>query len=194
LKRSQDASCMVFPSSRLVFSSFSSTKLTISQRGFTNPPPKTDSAREAVKSFYCELCTRGYARAPDYEAHLSSYDHSHKQRLKDMRTLSKDPAAGTKARKEEKRERERSGLISIKLGGGGSAEAAGGGGEKKGGFKKSGFKSAFTPAEGLQAEDEVLNDEPIKVADKKVLDEDLGVESDTEDEGYEVYDPRFPTD
>jgi hypothetical protein len=30
------------------------TKLTV-QRGFTNPAPKTESAREAVKSFYCMI-------------------------------------------------------------------------------------------------------------------------------------------
>jgi hypothetical protein len=105
-----------------------------------------------------------------------------------MRTLSKDPLASTKARKEEKRNQEKSGLISIKLGGEG--------GEKKGGFKKSGFKSAFTPA---STGDEVKIDKPeiredSLVGKKLVVNEGLGVESDTDDEGYEVYDPRYPTD
>lgn len=51
----------------------------------------------------------------EYEAHLSSYDHSHKQRLKDMRQLTRDPMASSKARKAEAKANSQSGLISIKL-------------------------------------------------------------------------------
>lgn len=96
--------------------------------------------------------------------------------------------AGSKARKEEKRNAERSGLISIKLGG----EA----GEKKGGFKKSGFKSAFVAVgEGdVKMEEEKVDVKQDLGARKVVVDGGLEVESDTEGEGYEVYDPRFPTD
>ncbi|XMA19159.1 hypothetical protein WAI453_011950 [Rhynchosporium graminicola] len=162
-------------------------------RGFTNPAPKTESAREAVRSFYCELCSKGYARMNEYEAHLSSYDHSHKQRLKDMRQLTRDPLASSKARKAEAKANSQSGLISIKLGEGGSS-SGGGGGFKKAGFKKAGFKSAFAPAEG-----EGVNEErPEVMIEKKEVGGSLRIvdqgESDTEDEGYEMYDPRFPTD
>ncbi|KAM3066565.1 hypothetical protein ACMFMG_002279 [Clarireedia jacksonii] len=172
-------------------------------RGFTNPAPKTESAREAVRSFYCELCSKGYARMNEYEAHLSSYDHSHKQRLKDMRQLTRDPMASSKARKAEAKANSQSGLISIKLGGDAGTNtgtaASGGGGFKKGGFKKAGFKSAFTPAEG-DAADATVKEE---VEEQKT---DLGTgllrekgeddESDTDDSayGYELYDPRHPTD
>jgi hypothetical protein len=110
---------------------------------------------------------------PDYEAHLSSYDHAHKQRLRDMKQLTRDPMASSKARKAEAKANAGSGLISIKLGGDSAA-----GGQKKGGFKKSGFKSAFIPAEPEE---------------QKVV-RDINEESDTDDEGYEHYDPRFPTD
>ena len=131
----------------------------------------------------------------EYEAHLSSYDHSHKQRLKDMRQLTRDPMASTKARKAEAKANSQSGLISIKIGGEGGA-GGGGGGFKKGGFKKAGFKSAFTPAEGEGGpaeEKEEKVDSGVKMGGGgKVLEE--GVESDTEDEGYEMYDPRHPTD
>lgn len=89
----------------------------------------------------------------EYEAHLSSYDHSHKQRLKDMRQLSRDPLASTKARKAEAKANSQSGLISIKLGGD-SGTSGGGGGFKKAGFKKAGFKSAFAPAEGVPLREE----------------------------------------
>ncbi|KAK6839421.1 hypothetical protein PG987_005287 [Apiospora arundinis] len=179
----------------------------------TLPQAQTASARAARQSFYCELCAKGYSRMNDYEAHLSSYDHSHRQRMKDMKQMVKDPTAGARARKAEARA---DGIISIKLGAaaaggagdGDAATAAGGsssnnntsnagGGFKKGGFKKSGFKSASAPVGG-SAEDKVKEEEKQVGTEtqlgkeKKVLrDED---ESDTEDEGYEVYDPRHPTD
>lgn len=130
----------------------------------------------------------------EYEAHLSSYDHSHKQRLKDMRQLSRDPLASTKARKAEAKANSQSGLISIKLGGD-SGTSGGGGGFKKSGFKKAGFKSAFAPADGEPVKEEEKAEEVRK---KSVpgpsMDEGMEVESDTDDEGYEMYDPRRPTD
>ena len=76
----------------------------------------------------------------DYEAHLSSYDHSHKQRLKDMKAMVRDPAAAARARRQEQKA---DGVISIKLGDAAAtapsssspaAAAAAGGGFKKGGF------------------------------------------------------------
>jgi hypothetical protein len=137
----------------------------------------------------------------EYEAHLSSYDHAHKQRLKDMRQLTRDPMATSKARKAEAKANSQSGLISIKIGGEGGAGGAGGGGAgfKKGGFKKAGFKSAFAPVEGDEEKGEEIG-EKAEVGAKtgvdgvKVPQESGTVESDTEDEGYEMYDPRHPTD
>jgi hypothetical protein len=129
----------------------------------------------------------------EYEAHLSSYDHSHKQRLKDMKQMVRDPQAAARARKQEAKAE---GVISIKLDAGG---AAAGGGFKKGGFKKTGFKAAFVPVEGSSkveaggVQEEAKAVEPIAALGKKGLVEDLA-ESDTEDEGYELYDPRHPTD
>lgn len=129
----------------------------------------------------------------EYEAHLSSYDHSHKQRLKDMRQLTRDPMASEKARKAEAKANAGSGLISIKIGN----EA--GGVVKKGGFKKSGFKSAFAPAETeVPKEQEDARDDNIaakfEIEAKVPGHADEEAESDTDDEGYEMYDPRHPTD
>lgn len=127
----------------------------------------------------------------EYEAHLSSYDHSHKQRLKDMRQLTRDPMASSKARKAEAKANSSAGLISIKLGG--ESSTAGGGFKKVGGgFKKAGFKSAFAPAEGEPVAD-VKSEDVVKVGEKAAQEVD-NIESDTEDEGYELYDPRYPTD
>lgn len=131
----------------------------------------------------------------EYEAHLSSYDHSHKQRLKDMRQLTRDPLASEKARKAEAKANSGAGLISIKLGG----DAVGGsgpGGLKKGGFKKSGFKSAFVPVDAEPVSIEETTTEGAKVSEKEVDVQAVGedVDSDTDNEGCEIYDPRHPTD
>lgn len=134
----------------------------------------------------------------DYEAHLGSYDHSHKQRLKDMKAMVRDPNAGSRARKAEAKA---DGLISIKLPGQEAAPGTAGGGFKKGGFKKSGFKSAFTNVESSGSGStssttekptptHALEPAPVNPG----LQKNLSPESDTEDEGYEVYNPRFPTD
>lgn len=141
----------------------------------------------------------------DYEAHLSSYDHSHKQRLKDMKAMVRDPAAAARARRQEQRAGE--GVISIKLGEAASQASSGGGGGggfKKGGFKKTGFTAAgFGPvgtggpaataaaapaAAGAGREDGAAGVKGLAPTKGEL------VESDTEDEGYEMYDPRRPTD
>lgn len=130
----------------------------------------------------------------EYEAHLSSYDHSHKQRLKDMRQLTRDPLASSKARKAEAKANSQSGLISIKLGGD-SGGSAGGAGFKKAGFKKAGFKSAFAPADGEPVKEEAKVEGASKPTQgSRIVNDGLDFESDTEDEGYEMYDPRHPTD
>ncbi|KZF22689.1 hypothetical protein L228DRAFT_247055 [Xylona heveae TC161] len=114
------------------------------------------------------------------------------QRLKEMKQMQRDPMAASKARRAERKADEKSGLITIKPLKLDSqpASSGSGGGFKKGGFKSafggpkddavpvksSGFKKAFEIEEGSQSE---------KVS--------LQEESDTEDEGYEYYDPRQPT-
>ncbi|CAI0646391.1 unnamed protein product [Colletotrichum noveboracense] len=161
----------------------------------TLPPAQTSSAREALQSFYCSLCSKGYSRMNDYEAHLSSYDHSHKQRLKDMKAMVRDPTAGARARKAEAKA---DGLVSIKLA---SAEqptpATTTGGFKKGGFKKSGFKSAFTPIDtsAVAGQDSPKSklDQPVQ-AGRLCREQDFEYESQTDEEGYQPYDPRHPTD
>jgi hypothetical protein len=138
----------------------------------------------------------------DYEAHLSSYDHTHKQRLKDMKAMVKDPTAGARARKAEARA---DGIVSIKLSdaeGAAAAAPVGGAAFKKGGFKKSGFKSAFGATSATAAPSQ--KQEPKSesrgqvgggpAADKGAPLPSRAVDSDSEDEEYERYDPRFPTD
>ncbi|TDZ15046.1 G patch domain-containing protein 8 [Colletotrichum orbiculare MAFF 240422] len=153
----------------------------------TLPPAQTSSAREALQSFYCSLCSKGYSRMNDYEAHLSSYDHSHKQRLKDMKAMVRDPTAGARARKAEAKA---GGLVPIKLVAKEQPQQPQGTGSfKKGGFKKGGFKSAFASAEApADADSSKSKLGQVREADRHgvSLDRNAQAESDTEDEGYQV--------
>ncbi|KAK0717340.1 hypothetical protein B0T26DRAFT_294623 [Lasiosphaeria miniovina] len=170
----------------------------VSKRQQTLPPAQTSSAREAQQSFYCEICHKGYSRSNEYEAHLGSYDHNHKQRLKEMKAMVRDPNATARARRQEQKA---DGVITIKLGDAAAASSAGTG---SGGFKRSGFKttnfttSVLAPADGDAQAASAKQSAPGKEEEvgKKVGFAPKGesFESDTEDEGYEVYDPRFPTD
>ncbi|KAI3827753.1 hypothetical protein L1987_01836 [Smallanthus sonchifolius] len=43
--------------------------------------------KEIRKVFYCELCDKQYKLAVEFEGHLSSYDHNHRKRFKEMREM-----------------------------------------------------------------------------------------------------------
>lgn len=79
------------------------------------PSAQTESAREARRQFFCELCNKGYARSNEYDAHLSSYDHTHRQRMKDMRALTRNPTAAVRANREKQKRKEGSEMISMNL-------------------------------------------------------------------------------
>ncbi|KUL84163.1 hypothetical protein ZTR_07227 [Talaromyces verruculosus] len=125
-------------------------------RGFTNPAPKTDSARSALSSFTCTLCNKSYSRHPEYEAHIGSYDHQHRKRLQDLKQLSRDPNAAERARKAERKADAEAGLVRVDTStasavAAGTTTTGGGGGGGGGGFKKGGFKSSFTTVKGPAA-------------------------------------------
>jgi hypothetical protein len=48
---------------------------------------KNVAAPNAVKLFHCKICDKGYPRQTEYENHLRSYDHNHRQRLADMKQI-----------------------------------------------------------------------------------------------------------
>ncbi|ODA84158.1 hypothetical protein RJ55_02676 [Drechmeria coniospora] len=155
----------------------------------TLPPPQTEAAREAQKSFYCALCAKGYSRMNDYDAHLGSYDHAHKQRLKDMKAMVKDPHAGARARRAEAKA---DGLVSIKIDEKEKRASVGAGG-KMPGFKRSGFKNAFAPKQEKPVDSKsVPKPAPAQGAAAKKV--ESARESSSEDEGDDAYDPRYPTD
>ncbi|CAG8450506.1 788_t:CDS:2 [Ambispora gerdemannii] len=60
---------------------------------------------ETINSaFYCSLCDKQYTKISEYETHLSSYDHNHRKRFKDMKDLSRSSRMDKKREKERKRE------------------------------------------------------------------------------------------
>jgi hypothetical protein len=62
------------------------------------------------KSFYCELCEKQYKKVSEFENHLSSYDHHHKKRLKELKFSEREKTKLSKedkvkiAKKQEKKE------------------------------------------------------------------------------------------
>ncbi|KAG6940174.1 zinc finger protein 804A, partial [Chelydra serpentina] len=43
-------------------------------------------ALEDLKAnFYCELCDKQYYKHQEFDNHINSYDHAHKQRLKELK-------------------------------------------------------------------------------------------------------------
>ncbi|XP_042392786.1 G patch domain-containing protein 8-like isoform X2 [Zingiber officinale] len=43
--------------------------------------------KEIKKVFFCNLCNKQYKLAIEFESHLSSYDHNHRKRFKEMREM-----------------------------------------------------------------------------------------------------------
>lgn len=130
-----------------------------------------------------------------------------------MKQMQRDPLASAKARKAERRADERSGLITIKPVKleGQVASASGAAAASATGFRKGGFRNAFGEGarDGGDGVKEVGSGGGVRkgAGGGSVADQGLGLgpgvanggmrkvdgESDTEDEGYECYDPRRPT-
>jgi hypothetical protein len=102
------------------------------------PPRKNNPLPTAMRLFNCTICDKGYPRQLDYENHLRSYDHNHRQRLADMKkiTAQNDPDSAKPKQGQEMRS------INVeeagkKMGAGGRFTKIGGGMAGRG-FKKVG--------------------------------------------------------
>ncbi|XP_034041315.1 uncharacterized protein LOC117523815 [Thalassophryne amazonica] len=65
------------------------------------------NTEDADSRFYCELCDKQYVRHQQYDNHINSYDHHHKQRLKELKQREFYRALAyrrERRRREEKRE------------------------------------------------------------------------------------------
>lgn len=61
------------------------------------------------------MCSKGYARINEFEAHENSYDHQHRKRLKEMKALTRNPTAAVRDNRAERKRKENSDMISMNL-------------------------------------------------------------------------------
>lgn len=123
-------------------------------------PPRNNPVPNAVRLFNCSICDKGYSRQVDYENHLRSYDHNHRQRLADMKKLtagneteSNKPKQSLDMRSinvEDANKKPGVGSRFTKIGGNGSVAA---GGSR---FKKVGVKA------GEKVEEKNVEKEPME--------------------------------
>ena len=66
--------CITPLSSHLSIYSFIHTKAQVVKEQLI-----ADSTSELRKSYYCELCDKQYSKYSEYDNHLNSYDHHHRQ-------------------------------------------------------------------------------------------------------------------
>lgn len=55
-------------------------------------------------NFYCELCDKQYQKHQEFDNHINSYDHAHKQRLKDLKQREFARNISSRSRKDEKKQ------------------------------------------------------------------------------------------
>ncbi|XP_026577011.1 G patch domain-containing protein 8-like [Pseudonaja textilis] len=55
-------------------------------------------------NFYCELCDKQYQKHQEFDNHINSYDHAHKQRLKDLRQREFARNVSSRSRKDERKQ------------------------------------------------------------------------------------------
>lgn len=70
--------------------------------------------KEIRKVFFCELCNKQYKLAMEFEAHLSSYDHNHRKRFKEMKEMYSASSRDDRQKREQLRqEREMAKFVQI---------------------------------------------------------------------------------
>ncbi|CAK6448063.1 unnamed protein product [Pipistrellus nathusii] len=55
-------------------------------------------------NFYCELCDKQYHKHQEFDNHINSYDHAHKQRLKELKQREFARNVASKCRKDERKQ------------------------------------------------------------------------------------------
>ncbi|CAN9083148.1 unnamed protein product [Alternaria alternata] len=176
-------------------------------------PPRNNPLPAAVRLFNCTICDKGYPRQLDYENHLRSYDHNHRQRLADMKKLtasneteSSKPKQSLEMRSidvENANKKPGVGSRFTKIGGGGAAGAAGGR-FKKVGVAVSGKEGGYEDVSGKTGEDTKKVVDSVEVPPAAAMpmveadvkkEEDVAMVNDEEGEEitWEEYDFTKPT-
>jgi len=63
--------------------------------------------KEIQKVFFCSLCNKQYKLAHEFESHLSSYDHNHRKRFKEMREMQSSSGSRDDRQKREQQREEK---------------------------------------------------------------------------------------
>ncbi|KAJ1269876.1 hypothetical protein BS78_06G011600 [Paspalum vaginatum] len=63
--------------------------------------------KEIQKAFFCSLCNKQYKLAHEFESHLSSYDHNHRKRFKEMREMQSSSGSRDDRQKREQQREEK---------------------------------------------------------------------------------------
>ncbi|XP_075413470.1 zinc finger protein 804B [Tenrec ecaudatus] len=75
------------------------------EQDFAEKEKATAKALEDVKAnFYCELCDKQYHKHQEFDNHINSYDHAHKQRLKELKQREFARNVASKSWKDEKKQ------------------------------------------------------------------------------------------
>ncbi|KAM4622684.1 G patch domain-containing protein 8 isoform 2-T2 [Discoglossus pictus] len=59
---------------------------------------------ELRANFYCELCDKQYQKHQEFDNHINSYDHAHKQRLKELKQREFARNVSSRSRKDERKQ------------------------------------------------------------------------------------------
>jgi len=103
------------------------------------------------------MCSKGYGRITELEAHENSYDHQHRKRMKEMKQITRNPTAAVRNSRSEKKRSENSDMISLNL----NKEKSDG---VKRGFKDIGRDASqqLRPTPTAPVPDVVMKDAPVK--------------------------------
>uniref|UniRef100_A0A7M4F407 Zinc finger protein 804B n=1 Tax=Crocodylus porosus TaxID=8502 RepID=A0A7M4F407_CROPO len=81
------------------------TTATVPGQDYAEKEKAAAKALEDVKAnFYCELCDKQYLKHQEFDNHINSYDHAHKQRLKDLKQREFARNVASKSWKDEKKQ------------------------------------------------------------------------------------------
>ncbi|KAF1932533.1 uncharacterized protein M421DRAFT_1164 [Didymella exigua CBS 183.55] len=170
-------------------------------------PPRNNPLPAAMRLFNCSICDKGYPRQLDYENHLRSYDHNHRQRLADMKKLTASNDAESQKPKQSVELRAVDGKGALAGKGftkiGGAAGLGKGFTKIGGGFKKVGIAVDADKKEGKKANEAAVPEAvvvSVEVAPQEIQadlakQEDVVMGESVEEEAimWEEYDFTKPT-
>ncbi|KAK6325082.1 hypothetical protein J4Q44_G00044240 [Coregonus suidteri] len=64
----------------------------------------TEALEDLKANFYCELCDKQYYKHQEFDNHINSYDHAHKQRLKELKQREFARNMASKSKKDDRKQ------------------------------------------------------------------------------------------